>query len=336
MKVSMNLSKILILGGIFSVVAFSSCTKEESFLPDSYSQSDFISDFKLVGNDNGTEPYVINAGNSVKAYIAGISPNDKIVLEKDGVVMNMTWAYLRRPVSDVTDVNGIYADSIVLKIERNSEWKAGEWNFKVRRDDKEDLLGKINFVLLNNVMSEYDADIDRLTLSAIGWNGTSADSLVFTSKDGLTKIRTGIVAETNKTTVEQSIISSLPISEMEDGIWKIGIERWEFGLNQNLVEFDFIKKGFVDDLPITKDPNDGKYKVQIKLNRVLSSDQLVMVSPTGAQSNIKLADQDFNEETHIVTVELPSSKLKDSGIYSFTLRRSGVYIMQAVKKEVEI
>lgn len=332
----MRLNKTLILWGIFSIIAFSSCSKEESFLPDSYSQSDFISNFKLVGNNNGTEPYVINAGNSVKLYIDGIQPNDKIVLEKDGVVMNMTWAYLRRPVSDTTDVNGIYVDSVMLKIERNSEWKEGEWEIKVRRDAVEDALGKIKFVVLNNVMSEYDADIDRLTLSAVGWNGTSADSLVFTSNDGLTKIRTGIVAETNKTTVEQSIISSLPISEMEDGIWKVGIERWEFGLNQNLAEVDFIKKGFVDDLPITKDPTDGKYKVEIKLNRVLSSDQLVMVSPTGSQSNIKLADQDFNEETHIVTVELPSNKLKDSGTYSFTLRRSGVYIMQAVKKEVKI
>lgn len=320
-----------IMWGMLTVLAFTACSKEEDGLIDSYTAADFIENFEIQDVDT----VFINSGNSIKCYVKGIEPNDKLVLEKDGVNMNMAWGYMRRPVSDTSDPDGIYRDSIIVKIARSSEWTIGDWNIKVRRGDKEDNVGTFNFALLSDVQVSYNEDLDKITVSAKGWNGTTDDIFSLQSEVSDSVIENTVVAQPGMLNEVQNVEFFLPSSSMVDGNWKLSLNRWEFGLGQQLKEFPFIRKGFVDDEPIRK--VDGKYKVQIKLNRVLDTDELVVATQKDGdvyELYIDLKDEPF--ENNIVTVTLPTRKIESygSGIYYFNLDREGIKVIARAQKEI--
>ena len=217
---------------------------------------------------------------------------------------------------------------------RTDEWSIGEWDLVVRRGEGEDNVGKVNCVLLADKNIEVDTFTDVINIEASGWSGQSVDSLVLVSQDASQiKISTG--ADNEKTpSVIQKFTVQLPKQELSDGNWTLFIERWEFGLKEQLSSFYFVKKGFTDDAPIIADA-DGKYKVLFKLDKV-ENDKITIISPVSSKRETRtLTDEFFDPETYVYTLVLDTAKPPIvAGEWTFTMRRSGTYVFQAIKKEL--
>ena len=317
-------NKWLVLGALF-MLTICSCSDDENNTIIYKTNNNLITDFKLAIGEE--KEVVLNAGAGFTAYMPGIQSTDQIVMEKDGTTLNVPWGFVERLDGVGDDGLAYYADSVCAKLERRDEWTIGEWNVKVRRGQEEDPVGKVNLVLLANKDIDYNSNIDMITIDASGWESTS-DTLIYRSEEGfIIKVETGATSE------NQSVKLTLPKDEMTDGPWTLNINRWEFGLTEKLLQFDFIKKGFVDDSPITKDPTDGKYKVYFKLDEILANDAISVRLPKGTTTSIKLNTQKFDTETHILTLILPDDKVQE-GTYTFAMRRNGIIIMSNLQKSL--
>ena len=249
--------------------------------------------------------------------------------------MYMNWSYPE--ILDVAEGELNYdPEHVFITTSRTDEWSVGEWDLIVRRDKEEENVGKINCVLLADKEIDVDTYADLLNIKASGWSGQSVDSLVFVSQDfRQVKVATGADDE-KLPAVIQNLQIQLPKDFLSDGTWKLFIERWEFGLKEELTTFEFIKKGFLDDAPITADA-DGKYKVFFKLDQVKEKeDKISIISPITTKKETRtLSNEFFDPDTHIYTLVLDEAKTPaNEGKWRFTMRRSGIYVFQAIEKEL--
>lgn len=319
------MKKYIIILSLLAGLFFYACNDDTEI---TYSTADLVSDFKMDKSE-----VIISQGVAFKAYLPGIMPSDEIILRKDGVNMYMNWSYPEKMTATEGELNYI-ADSVFIMTSRTDEWSIGEWDLVVRRGEGEDNVGKVNCVLLADKNIEVDTFTDVINIEASGWSGQSVDSLVLVSQDASQiKISTG--ADNEKTpSVIQKFTVQLPKQELSDGNWTLFIERWEFGLKEQLSSFYFVKKGFTDDAPIIADA-DGKYKVLFKLDKV-ENDKITIISPVSSKRETRtLTDEFFDPETYVYTLVLDAAKTPIvAGEWTFTMRRSGTYVFQAIKKEL--
>ena len=321
------MKKYIVITSVFVSLFLCACNDNTEV---SYSMADLVSDFKVEKSE-----VVIGQEVAFKVYLPGIQPIDKILLRKDGVNMYMNWSYPE--ILDAAEGELNYdPEHVFITTSRTDEWSVGEWDLIVRRDKEEDNVGKINCVLLADKEIDVDTYADLLNIKASGWSGQSVDSLVFVSQDfRQVKVATGADDE-KLPAVIQNLKIQLPKDFLSDGTWKLFIERWEFGLKEELTTFEFIKKGFLDDAPITADA-DGKYKVFFKLDQVKEKeDKISIISPITTKKETRtLSNEFFDPDTHIYTLVLDEVKTPaNEGKWRFTMRRSGIYVFQAIEKEL--
>ncbi len=320
-------SKFLYISILALTSSFVACEEEYKVDVPNYTFVDNLVTYDPATANIGGEFTVVSMAN-FKYGIKGMQDLDEVKLRytETGELMSWQWGYKYTGIVD--DVRTYDKDTIVMGYNSTDQWKQGKWELLVCRDEQAQVIGTFDCKILK--LRQEDAVVTSRVNSGViqvyadGWLGQNVDSLRIL--DAATREqKISIVSPADENNSSSSAVNvGFTSNLLKSGKYILQITRWNYGMAQDLAEFDFFSFVY-SDKPFSKDEA-GNYYINITFDEVVTGDRYAVAYRNNTRGwNANFATTNFDADTQTYRIPIPSSHLIDGENYTVQISKKAGY-----------